>query len=217
MVKVLKVSQDNPQRNVIDYVIDVLRKGGIAVYPTDTVYGVGGDPFNEDVVERIFSIKKRGDKPLPLLVSSIKDVMEIAYVSDTALQLMENFWPGPLTLILPVKKEFPFKITFGTGKIGVRMPNHKIPLLLAEGLGGAIIGTSANISGHPAPRSAEEALRELDDLVDIVLDAGPTPGGVPSTVVEIINGEIRILREGPITLKDLMSVLRKHGLAENNT
>ncbi len=212
MVKVLRVSPDNPQKDVIEYVVDVLRAGRIAVYPTDTVYGVGGDPFNEDVVERIFLIKRRSDKPLPLLISSIKYVMEIAHVSEIALRLMENFWPGPLTLILPVKRKFPFKITFGTGKIGVRMPNHKIPLLLARGLGGAIIGTSANISGHPAPRSAEEALRELDDLVDVILDAGPTPGGIPSTVVEVTNGKIRILREGPITLKDLLRVIRKHSL-----
>ncbi len=212
MVKVLRVSPDNPQKDVIEYVVDVLRAGRIAVYPTDTVYGVGGDPFNEDVVERIFLIKRRSDKPLPLLISSIKYVMEIAHVSEIALRLMENFWPGPLTLILPVKRKFPFKITFGTGKIGVRMPNHKIPLLLARGLGGAIIGTSANISGHPAPRSAEEALRELDDLVDVILDTGPTPGGIPSTVVEVTNGKIRILREGPITLKDLLRVIRKHSL-----
>lgn len=207
MVKVYKVDPINPSIEIIKEVVKVLRDGGVVVYPTDTVYGVGGDPFNEIVVDRIVAIKRRVGKPLPVLVSSIDVVKEIAYVSNTALQLMRYFWPGPLTLVLPVKKKFPLRITLGTGKIGVRMPAHKIPLLLAKGLSGVIIGTSANISGHPAPRTAEEALRELGELVDIVLDAGPTPGGAPSTVVEV-NEEIKIIREGPISIKDLLKALQ---------
>ncbi len=210
MVKVYKVNPEKPPRSIIESVIEVLRKGGVVVYPTDTVYGVGGDPFNENVIDRIFVIKRRSGKPLPILVSSIDVVLEIAYVSDTALRLMEYFWPGPLTLVLPLKEgKIPRKLTLGTGKIGVRMPAHKIPLLLAKGLTGAIIGTSANISGRPAPRTAEEALREIGELVDVVLDGGPTPGGLPSTVVEVIDDKIRVLREGPISLGKIRSVLKK--------
>ncbi len=209
MVKVYKIDPVNPSAEIIKEVARVLRNGGIVVYPTDTVYGVGGDPFNERVVDRVFIIKRRGRKPLPILVSSIDIVVEIAYVSGTALQLMRYFWPGPLTLVLPVKKRLPPKITFGTGKIGVRMPAHKIPLLLARELSGAIIGTSANISGHPAPRTADEALKELGELVDIVLDAGPTPRGLPSTVVEVDDDKIKILREGPISFKEILKVIQK--------
>ncbi len=209
MVKVYKVDPINPSVEIIKEVVRVLRNGGIVVYPTDTVYGVGGDPFNERVVDRVFIIKRRGRKPLPILVSSIDVVIEIAYVSGTALQLMRHFWPGPLTLVLPVKKRLPPKMTLGTGKIGVRMPAHKIPLLLARELSGAIIGTSANISGHLAPRTADEALRELGELVDIVLDAGPAPGGLPSTVVEVDDDKIKILREGPISFKEILKVIQK--------
>ncbi len=209
MVKVYRIDPNNPSLRVIEEVVGILKNGGIAIYPTDTVYGVGGDPYNEYVVDKIFAIKKRGRKPLPILVSSIEAAEELAYVSDTALKLMKYFWPGPLTLVLPVKNRLPQKITLGTGKIGIRMPAHKVPLLLAKGLSGAIIGTSANLSGHPAPRTADEALKELGEYVDVVLDAGPTPGGVPSTVVEIINGEIKILREGPISFREILEVLQK--------
>ncbi len=203
MVRVVKVTKNN-----IDYVAreagKVIRDGGLVVYPTDTVYGLGANPFNIEAVNRVFMAKRRPrNKPLPILVSSIDVVSRIAEVNILARRIMEVFWPGPLTLVLPAKDIVPCIVTSCTGKIGVRMPKHDIALKIIEYAGGYVIGTSANLSGHSPPRTAAEAIEQLGDSVDLVIDAGPSPGGIPSTVIEIVGDTIKLVRRGPISLDEI--------------
>ena len=208
-MEIIKVNPKNPEPKLIEKAINILKKGGLVIYPTDTVYGLGCNPLNEDAVKRIYEVKERKDKPLPILVSSIEAAKTIAYVDAKAERVIKHFWPGPLTIILRAKPIIPTIVTLGTGKVGVRMPNHTIPLLLAKGIGGFIIGTSANISGHSAPRTAEEAINQLGNKnIDLIIDSGPTPGGTPSTVIDMTYQPPIVIRKGPIQIEEIMEVIR---------
>jgi len=207
MVKIYRIDPENPDKKVISEAISILRNRGLVVYPTDTVYGLGANPLDVEAVRKVYWAKRRIGKPLPILVSSIDAVKRIAYVDEVALRLMERFWPGPLTIVLRARDVIPKEVTLGTGKVGVRMPNHKVALMLAEGLNGLIIGTSANISGKPSPKTIEEVIKQLGDRVDLILDAGPARIGIPSTVVDLTGNRLRIIREGPISYNELLSVV----------
>ena len=209
MVKIYRIDPENPDKKVISEAIGILRNRGLVVYPTDTVYGLGANPLDAEAVRKVYWAKRRVGKPLPILVSSIDAVKRIAYVDEAALRLMERFWPGPLTIVLRAKDVIPKEVTLGTGKVGVRMPNHKVALMLAEGLNGLIIGTSANISGKPSPKTIEEVIEQLGDRVDLILDAGPARMGIPSTVVDLTGNRLRIIREGPISYNELLSVVNE--------
>ncbi len=208
-VRVTEVDEDK-----IMEIGDIVRRGGVIVYPTDTVYGIGGDPFREDIVRRVFQIKRRGDKEMPVLVSSLEKAMEIAEFDDRALTLARLFWPGPLTLVLKMRGRFPYELTAGRDKLGLRVPKNVIALKIIEASGGAIIGTSANISGRPPPRSVDELDPVIENEVDLVVDGGRTELGVASTVVELISGEedcsdgIKVIREGAIKAEDLIKAVR---------
>ncbi|BEP17400.1 hypothetical protein PYJP_07520 [Pyrofollis japonicus] len=206
MVKpiVIRVDPLKPEKNRLLRAAEAARKGMLVVYPTDTVYGLGTNPFDEKAVLRVYEAKKRPPtRPLPVLVSGPEAAENLVKVTEKARILMEEFWPGPLTIVLPAKPGVPRALHAGTGKIGVRMPNHRVALLLIELAGGALVGTSANLHRHEPPRTAEEALRQLNGAVDVVVDAGPAPGGIPSTVVELENGKVKLIREGPIKLRDI--------------
>lgn len=207
MVKVYRINPWNPDKRVIDEAVRVLAAKGLVVYPTDTVYGLGANPLDLAAVERVYKVKRRIGKPLPILVSSIQAVDRIAYIDRRALKLMEKFWPGPLTIVLRDKGVLPEKVTLGTGKVGVRMPNHRVALMLAEGIGGLIIGTSANVSGMPSPRTIDEVLKQLGDKVDLVLDAGPVKIGIPSTVIDLTEEKPRLIRRGPISYEEIIAVI----------
>ncbi len=209
MVKIYRIDPENPDKKVISEAISILRNRGLVVYPTDTVYGLGANPLDAEAVRKVYWAKRRVGKPLPILVSSIDAVKRIAYVDEAALRLMERFWPGPLTIVLRAKDVIPKEVTLGTGKVGVRMPNHKVALMLAEGLNGLIIGTSANISGKPSPKTIEEVIEQLGDRVDLILDAGPARIGIPSAVVDLTGNRLRIIREGPISYSELLSVVNE--------
>ena len=185
----------------------VVRGGGLVVYPTDTLYGLGADPFNERAVSRAYEAKRRESKPMPVLVSSREVVEEVAVVVDEAVRLMDAFWPGPLTIVLPRRPRLPRAVTAGADSVGVRMPRHSLALSLIESCGGVLIGTSANISGMPPPRTVEEALSQLGDSVDLAIDAGPAPIGAPSTVIDLSGERPRLVREGAIRLEEVERVL----------
>ncbi|RLE55013.1 MAG: threonylcarbamoyl-AMP synthase [Candidatus Methanomethylicota archaeon] len=184
--------------NILVEMACVVRNGGIIVYPTDTVYGLGCDPFNIHAVERIFRVKRRGDKPLPILTLSISKALELGMFNNIALKLAENFWPGPLTLIVNKKGNLPERVTLGLKTVGLRVPNHKVALKLISLCGGYLIGTSANVSGYPPPTDALDALRQLGLSVDYYLDMGACPLGVPSTIVDVSTSKPIVLREGAI-------------------
>jgi L-threonylcarbamoyladenylate synthase len=186
---------------------DIISAGGVAVFPTDTVYGVGALAWDEQAVAKLYAAKGRDfSKPIPVLVSSSVAVDQVANLEllplamrQVAELLMQAFWPGGLTIVLPRDGGLPDRLTAGGATVGVRMPNHPLTLALLDQCGGALAATSANRSGHPSPTDAATARAELDGLVDIILDGGPAPGGVESTIISLDGDLPSILREGAIS------------------
>jgi len=208
-MQVIRVISSENLKQAIKLAKNVIERGGLIIYPTDTVYGLGADPFNVRAVERIFQVKRRPKKPLPILASSISNVLRICELDETAIKLVRNFWPGALTIVVKRKEGvLPSIVTAGMDSVGVRIPNHEVALKIIDACGGLLIGTSANISGHKPPRTAEEAIDELGDLVDLVIDSGPAPLGKPSTVINLTVSPPVIEREGVINAEDILKVLR---------
>lgn len=173
--------------------------GGVIVYPTDTVYGLGCDPMNELATKRVFAIKGRGGKPVPVLCDSLESASRLVRLSGVALQLAKDYWPGALTIVLPLRAEVPELIHQGTGTLGVRVPNSSSCLELIAACGGYLIGTSANKSGKPACRTVQEALRLIGGEVDLILDGGRLSER-ESTVVKVSANRVEILRSGAVTV-----------------
>ncbi|MEQ9715670.1 MAG: L-threonylcarbamoyladenylate synthase [Candidatus Asgardarchaeia archaeon] len=207
MVIILKVPlSDNDLKNVKK----VFDDGGVIVYPTDTVYGVGGNPYNIHAVKKVFDIKKRPyDKGLPILSNSLEILEKIVEFNDKARTLIKNFWPGALTIVAPLKDKRLRFVSGGEDKIAVRIPNDEITLKLIEAIGGLIIGTSANISGKNPCIDSECVMKQIGKKVDILIDAGIHGIGKPSTVIEVEDDEIKILRTGTVDVKAIMSVLEE--------
>lgn len=174
-----------------------VRGGGLVVYPTDTVYGLGCDPLNGNAVDRLFRAKGRGSKAVPVLCSSAARAAELVSLNEKALGLASMHWPGPLTIVAALRRELPAALTQGTGNLGVRVPGSALCLELIDACGGWLAGTSANISGEPSSRTAAEAQRQLGSAVDLILDGGPLEGK-ESTVVQVSGDTVTILRTGPI-------------------
>jgi len=185
-----------------------IRAGGVVIYPTETVYGLGCEPSNPDATRRVCEIKERADRPLPLICSDIRTAKRVVNFNAAAEKLVERFWPGPLTLVLPSKVDYPIWITRHKPTLGVRVPGHEVARRLAELSGGVIVSTSANKGGEAPSRTAQGAIDQIGKKVDIVLDGGTTPGGEPSTVLDLSGEELWILRSGPISREDILKVLR---------
>jgi len=201
-LRILKVSQSS-----ILNAIRVVKIGGLIVYPTDTVYGLGCDPFNMRAVKRLIDAKGQRKKPLPILASDIEHVKIVAEVSEAAERLARKFWPGPLTMVLKKKPQLPKMVTFGRDTVGVRVPNHPVALELLRRCDGLLIGTSANITGKKSTVTAENAANQLGDKVDLILDGGRAALGRGSTVVNLTGRRLRVERVGPIGLKEITSIL----------
>jgi L-threonylcarbamoyladenylate synthase len=182
-----------------DRALTVLRGGGVGSFPTDTVYGLGGSSLLVEAVERVFSLKRRSlSHPLPLLLSGKEQLdMVAAEVPPVTWRLVHRFWPGALTLVLRRASRIPAIVTGGGPGVAVRVPDHPVPRSLAEGMGVPIVGTSANITGRPSPTTAAAVQEQLGDGVDFIIDGGPSPLGVESTVIDL-TGVPRLLREGAI-------------------
>jgi L-threonylcarbamoyladenylate synthase len=200
----LKIKLSLTDINKILEIGEMIKKGGVIVYPTDTVYGIGGNPFLEDVVIRIKNIKQREEKAMPLLISNLEKAKELAYFNDFALKIANTFWPGPLTIVLKAKVKFSHYLTGGRDSIGLRIPNHELALKIIEASGGVLIGTSANISGKPPAISIEDLDERIKSSVDLVIDGGKCYLGKPSTVIEIINSKIKIIRVGAIGINEFI-------------
>jgi len=176
---------------------EVVQKGGLIVYPTDTVYGLGCDPFDKRALARLFEAKGRSSKPVSVLCSSRAKAEALVEFSPAARKLAKSNWPGALTIVAPLKRRVPVMLTQGTGSLGVRVPAHPGSLRLISTCGGWLTGTSANVSGKPSARTALGAARQLGRSVDLVLDGGRLTG-TESTVVEVAGTKVTILRTGPI-------------------
>lgn len=192
----------------------IFKRGGVIIYPTDTVYGLGGDPFNINTVSRIIHLKRRRGQPFPILVSSPERAFRIIRCDGVVTDLIKSFWPGALTIV--GESRFRFPGIFFMDKVGVRMPGHDDLLKLIEWVGGYIIGTSANISGYPPAKSIDDAYRYFHDGVDLYIEGGGI-GGKPSTVVEIDprEGRARITRRGPIDISRLRNFFLYRGYEIN--
>ncbi|MBM3188445.1 MAG: threonylcarbamoyl-AMP synthase [Chloroflexi bacterium] len=192
-----------------------LRTGEVVVFPTDTVYGVGCDLWQPEAVARLYWAKQRPERlPIPILVSAPEHALLVAdraqlgpRVAARLAALCERFWPGELTVILPRRSYVPDIVCAGGPTIAVRMPDHPIALRLIAEMGGALAATSANTSGAPAAVTAAQALADLDGRVAVLLDGGPCPGGVASSIVDLVSETPVLLRQGGLELDTLRQVL----------
>jgi L-threonylcarbamoyladenylate synthase len=206
MVQVIKLNPNKPDKAVIQKAREIIAAGRLVIFPTDTVYGLATDPFNEAAVLRLIDAKRRDEaKGFPILVANLEMAKELVKFSSMALSIASKFWPGALTLVLPLRKSMPSIVTGDRQTLGVRVPDHPIARQLAEI---PIIGTSANISGRESPLSAEDAINQLGDSVDLVLDTGPTKEGIASTIIDLTTKTPRIIREGAIKKNQLQRYLR---------
>jgi L-threonylcarbamoyladenylate synthase len=193
--------------------VAVLRRGGLVCHPTDTVYGVSAGAGLPAAVERLYIVKERPRaKAIPLLLGDATDIERVARdIPAVAYRLMERFWPGALTIVLPAQPHVPAIVTAGSGTVALRLPDHAVPRALARALGAPLAATSANLSGRPSPRTAAEVLADLGGRVEIILDGGPCPGGVDSTVVDLTGERPRIARAGAIAAETLAPILSHRG------
>jgi L-threonylcarbamoyladenylate synthase len=208
---VLKVNSQRPESDKIRLAASLIRKGGLVAFPTETVYGLGADAFNQKAILRLFKAKKRPlDNPPIVHVADSKNVYQLAKeVPSPSQRLMEHFWPGPLTLILKRSVLVPDVTVAGLDTIALRMPRHKVALALIKESGCPVAAPSANLAGKPSPTSAEHVLADLDGRVDAVLDAGSTFVGVESTVLDMTVDPPEVLRPGGTSYELLKSFLGK--------
>jgi len=204
---ILKVDPTHPEAEVIEQAANSVESGRIIVYPTDTIYGVGTNALDPVAVLRIFEVKRRPlENPLPVAVAGMEMAERLAVVTTEAQMLMESFWPGALTLVLPKKDIVPDLVTSGCLGLALRAPDHRVPLKIIEMIGLPLIATSANIHGAASCKSAQEAVSQIGDRVDLVLDGGATAGAA-STILDLTGARPRVLREGPVTGTMLRQVL----------
>lgn len=197
-----------PDHAAILEAADIIRSGGVVVFPTRNLYGLGADAFNPDAVDRVFRIKQRPpDKPVSILVKSRADVDGLAtYIPDAALNLMDRFWPGRMTIVFKARPGTSPALTAGTGKIGIRIPEHPAAVALIAAVGRSITGTSANFSGMPGVHRVSDLPETFIEAVDLVLDAGELKTGIGSTVVDVTTDPPAVLREGEVRLGDLVAL-----------
>lgn len=207
-IKTQLITADQP--NALKQAVEELKQGRLVAFPTDTVYGVGCLAFDAAAVERLYAVKQRShNKPIPILVTGPEQLPLLAReITPLAQRLIERFWPGALTLILKRRPELPDAICAGGDTIAVRMPEHVLTLALIQEVGSPLATTSANRSGHQSPLDAQQVFINLNGRIELILDAGPCPGGIDSTVVDATGTEIRVLRETAIPARMIREALK---------
>lgn len=188
---------------------DIIKKGGLVAFPTETVYGLGGDALNPESSRKIYEAKGRpSDNPLIVHVCEKEDVALLtSCVSEEAKAVMEAFWPGPLTIILPKSDKVPYETTGGLETVAIRMPSHAVAREFIRAAGGYVAAPSANLSGRPSPTLACYVLEDMDGRIDMILDGGDIPIGLESTIVDLSGDKPTLLRPGVITPDMLEEVL----------
>jgi L-threonylcarbamoyladenylate synthase len=187
----------------IEKTVQIIEKGGIIIFPTDTVYGIGCNPYNLNSIKKIYKIKSRTElKSLPVLAYSLERVKEIAIIDEFTEKIIKKHWPGPLTLILELTDEKLKKSLNLKNKIAIRIPNSKCTLKLLEKCG-LLVGTSANISGNSSYTNPNDCIKNIKNY-DIFVDGGTITSKGESTIIEIENGQIKIIREGALKIEDII-------------
>jgi L-threonylcarbamoyladenylate synthase len=191
--------------------VEILQKGGVIAFPTDTVYGLGADSLNPAAVERVYEIKNRSRyQQLPLLVADLEQLTVLAEpIPEFARFLASRFWPGGLTLVLPRRDSVPPYLGSGS-TIAVRIPNHPVCLALIQGLGNPLVGTSANVSGQPAASTAKEVGQQLKAKIDLIINGGKCPGGKESTIVDVTREPPAILRHGIMPAREIDKAYKEY-------
>jgi L-threonylcarbamoyladenylate synthase len=210
--RVLQVDPTRPQPDVVQQACEVLRRGGLVAFPTDTLYALGANALDPTAIERVHTVKGRHHgKPLSVLVPSVEAGAELAIGLPEAVRgLMQAFWPGALTVVVKVSSKLPSVLTAATGTVGLRMPAGSVAQSLLAAFTGPIIGTSANKTGGADPAEARTVQKAIGGQIDLILDGGRVALGVPSTVIDCTTEPARILREGAISRARLQE---KIGLA----
>jgi len=195
----------------IDKAGEIVRKGGVVAFPTDTVYGLGASPFIAGAVQRIYKIKQRpANLPLPVLLADEPQVDTIAVtIPKLARSLMKAFWPGGLTLVLLRAPSFPLSAAAGGDTVAVRVPDSEITRTLIRKAGVPVIGTSANISSRPSALEANDVIKQLGDVIDMIIDGGRCPGGIESTVIDLTGGSPVIVREGAVSGGKIAEIIKE--------
>lgn len=200
-------------KQAVQRAAQIIKQGGIVAFPTETVYGLGADAFNPLAVARVFEVKKRPTfDPLIVHVADRGDVKTLAKgIPAHAKKLIERFWPGPLTIVLLKKKNIPDIVTAGLPSLAIRMPDHPMALDLIRKSKRPIAAPSANLFGHLSPTTAEHVRDQLGDQVDLILDGGPCPVGVESTIVSFLEERPALLRPGGVSLEEIQSIIGRMG------
>jgi L-threonylcarbamoyladenylate synthase len=200
-----------PQRDAIEEAAGWIRRGGIVALPTDTLYGLAADPFNAGAVARLFAVKGRdAGQALPLIAADTAQIIaRLGGLPAAGGRLAERFWPGPLTLVIRAPAMLAPAVTGGTGTVGVRVPANDVARAVCAACDHPITATSANISGSPATADPDVVERTLGDRIDLLIDTGPTPGGEPSTIVDVAVPTPRMIRAGAIPWGEIESWLQR--------
>ncbi|NLS77469.1 MAG: threonylcarbamoyl-AMP synthase [Chloroflexi bacterium] len=200
---------DAGQPGAIEQAAAALLAGGVVVFPTDTVYGVGAHALQPEAIAALYRAKERPlDKAIPVLIACPEDLAKVArHIPASAWRLAARYWPGALTIVLPRAPELPSILCAGGDTVAVRMPDHPVALALIAAAGGAVAATSANLSGEVPALTAPEAAAALEGRVNLILDGGRVYTGVPSTIVDLSADPPRILRQGGLSEADLLAAL----------
>ena len=200
---------DRQTQNQVEQGVEILRRGGVIAFPTDTVYGLGAGIYIEEAIQRLFKVKKRPlEMALPVLLADASQIHEVAKdLPAFAWRLIKHFLPGGLTLIVYRSRIIKDIITAGGDTLAIRIPDHPVPCALIRGSGMPIIGTSANLSGRPSALTAEEVQKQFGHSIDLIVDGGHVPGGIESTVVDVTGAAPVILREGAINRAEIEKVV----------
>ncbi len=201
--KILHIAPDAVNTDAIEKAANILKRGGIVAFPTETVYGLGADALNTEAVQKVFDAKGRpADNPLIVHIADIRQLFDLGEkISQKAKKLAERFWPGPLTLVVRRKPFIPDIVTAGLDSVAVRMPNHPVALALIRSLGRGIVGPSANTSGSPSSTNAQHVYDDLRGKIEMILEAGPTAIGIESTVIDVTTDSPVVLRFGGLSLE----------------
>ena len=208
--EILKVNSANPEPALISYAAARIRSGHVVGMPTDTFYGLAVDPLNLRAVDRVYDIKSRSrHKPLSLLIDSVDQAEGLVdELSDDFYALAEKFWPGPLTVIVKASSRLPLKVTANTGNVAIRVPDSPIALALVRAAGSPVTATSANLSGASECTTAEDVRLQLGARIPLIVDGGPTPRTVASTIVDLSDGaKWRVIREGAVPIEQITEIL----------
>lgn len=217
--RVLQVDPQRPAESAIAEASEVITAGGLVAFPTETVYGLGANALSEAAVAKIFEAKGRPPRnPIIVHVADEQGAQDlVAAWPESAQRLAQQFWPGPLTLVLPKQSAVPDNVTAGGTTVGVRVPSHPVALQLLKTCTLPIAAPSANRSSRVSPTRAEHVLASLEGRIELILDAGPTPGGIESTVVDLSAEPPRILRPGLINRREIEAVLEQPNVAPTAT